>query len=77
MRKKGKWGGIWKSVRNIDKDSNGFLLVQELEEVFHDQFPTELEGKSLRNFFHRFVSVQNKTLVDYRKIKGMMNEKIM
>jgi len=76
-KKKAQWGSIWKSIRLIDKDSNGFLLNNELEEIFKEHFPYELEDKSLKHFFHKFASIQNKQLIDYRKIKAMMNEKIM
>jgi len=44
-------------VRAIDKDNNGFVLINELEEIFKDQFPYELEGKTLRNFFFRFAAI--------------------
>ena len=30
------WGGIWKTVKAIDKDSNGFVLIEELEEIFKE-----------------------------------------
>lgn len=26
-KKKANWGGIWKSVKNIDRDNNGFLSL--------------------------------------------------
>ena len=54
------WGGIWKSIKNIDKDSNGFLTTEELEETFKEHFPVELDGKSLLRFFRKYASVQNK-----------------
>ena len=34
--KKDRWGGIWKSVKTIDKDSNGFVNMDELEVIFFE-----------------------------------------
>ena len=75
--KKANWGGIWKSIKKIDKDSNGFLTIDELDEIFREWFPVELEGKSPFYYFKRFVSVQNKTLVNYKKIKESINRQIL
>ena len=75
--KKANWGGIWKSIKKIDKDSNGFLTIDELDEIFREWFPVELEGKSPYFYFKRFVSVQNKTLVNYKKIKESINRQIL
>ena len=48
-KKKTEWGNIWKTLKkDIDRDNNGFVYIEELEEVFHENFPFELEGKSLR-----------------------------
>jgi hypothetical protein len=55
--KKANWGGIWKSIKRIDKDSNGYVTIDELEEIFREQFPVELEGKSLYTFFKKFASI--------------------
>jgi hypothetical protein len=35
-KKKANWGNIWKSVKKIDKDSNGFVGSEELEELFKE-----------------------------------------
>lgn len=67
--KKANLGGIWKSIKKIDKDSNGFVTVEELEEIFKEWFPIELEGKSLYYYFRKFGSIQNKNLINYKKIK--------
>lgn len=57
LSKKANWGGIWKSVKKIDKDSNGFVTIDELEEIFREWFPVELEGYNLILFFRRFGSI--------------------
>ena len=75
--KKANWGGIWKSIKKIDKDSNGFVYIDELNEIFKEWFPVELEGKSPFYYFKKFVSVQNKSLVNYKKIKESINRQIL
>ena len=60
LKKKSNWGGIWKSVKQIDKDSNGFVGPHELEEIFKEWFPIELDGKTVFNYVKQFRSVQNK-----------------
>ena len=55
-KKKAQWGGIWKSIKKIDRDHNGYVLIEELEEIFREHFPVELDGKSLVKFFKKYSS---------------------
>ena len=57
IKKKSAWGGIWKSIKQIDKDSNGFVTAEELEEIVKEHFPVELDGKSLIRYLRKFSSV--------------------
>lgn len=57
LNKKANWGGIWKSIKQIDKDSNGFVTSAELEEIFREWFPVELDGKTLSAYFKNFKSI--------------------
>lgn len=77
VSKKANWGGIWKSIKKIDKDSNGFVTIDELEEIFREWFPVELEGKSPYYYFKKFGSIQNKYLINYKKIKDSINHAIL
>jgi hypothetical protein len=36
INKKARWGGIWRSIKTIDKDSNGYVTIDELEEIFRE-----------------------------------------
>jgi len=57
-RKKSQWGGVWKAIRqSLDRDSNGFILTNELEDLFKEFFPVELEGKSMKNWFSIYASI--------------------
>lgn len=59
---------LWKEVKKYDIDSNGFLTISELNSLFFQTYP-ELEGKSLFKIFRPFSSIQNKSIVDYKKFK--------
>lgn len=77
FNKKANWGGIWKSIKKIDKDSNGYVTIDELDEIFKEWFPVELEGKTLNRYFRKFGSIQNKNLINYKKIKAEINNQIL
>jgi len=72
------WAGIWKSIKKIDKDSNGYVTVEELDEIFREWFPLELEGKTVIRFFRsRYGSVANRNLINYKQLKADFNEKLL
>ena len=60
---------VWKSVKDYDIDKNGFIQCSELEHCFKEQWPVELEGKSLVYYFRQFASHHDKNLVNYRGVK--------
>ena len=60
---------VWRSIKDIDDEKNGFLAVNELEDCFREHFAPELEGKSLVYFFRRWSTDHDKDLVNYRRIK--------
>lgn len=66
---------LWKSVKKYDIDSNGFLTLSELNSIF-SQVYSELKGKSLFKILKPFVSIQNKSLADYKKLKEYLEKRI-
>ena len=65
--KKLNWVGIWKSIKKIDKDSNGYVTLEELDEIFREWYPLELEGKTLNRYFRqKYCSMSNKNLINYK-----------
>lgn len=73
LQKKDKWGGIWRTIKTIDKDSNGFVTPSELEEIFKEWFPLELNGKTLVNVFKKYRSETNKNFINYKLMKDYIN----
>jgi len=68
--KKLNWVGIWKSIKKIDKDSNGYVTLEELDEIFREWYPLELEGKTLNRYLRlKYGSVSNRNLINYKQLK--------
>jgi len=76
LRQKTSMVDFWKNIRKQDRDSNGFLTLSELSSTFQSFYP-KLEGKSLFKIFKPFTSIQNKQLVDYKKFKEYIEDRIM
>ena len=57
LKKKSNWGQIWKAVKKIDKDSNGFVGAEELEELFREKFPLEMDKKTIMGYLKPFRSI--------------------
>ena len=66
---------LWKNVKKYDIDSNGFLTLSELNSIF-SQVYSELKGKSLFKILRPFVSIQNKSLADYKKLKEYLEKRL-
>mmetsp|Transcript_37999 Transcript_37999/g.46420 ORF Transcript_37999/g.46420 Transcript_37999/m.46420 type:complete len:94 (-) Transcript_37999:1451-1732(-) len=64
-----KTAKVWRAIKDIDNDKNGFLGVEELELCFREQFPVALDGHSLVHFFRRWSTDHDKDMVNYRYIK--------
>ena len=73
MRNKSKWGGIWKAIKGIDKDQNGFVTSDELEVIFKEYFPLDLDRKSTAHVFKEYASPLNKVLINYKSLKDEIN----
>ena len=67
---------VWRGIKDIDVDKNGFLVIDELELCFREQFAYEMENKSCAYFFRRFSTDHDKSLVNYRNIKLRIMERI-
>ena len=65
----GNMAKVWKSIKDVDHDKNGFLQVEELDLCFREHFAPELDGKSLVYFFRRWSTDHDKDLVNYRYVK--------
>lgn len=65
------FAGIFKSIKKIDKDSNGFVTIEEIDEIFREWYPLEMEGKTLNRHFRKmYGSVSNRNLINYKQLKA-------
>lgn len=71
-----KMAKVWRSIKDIDNDKNGFLQADELEGCFREHFAPELDGKSLAYFFRRWNTDHDKEMVNYRHVKETIMAKI-
>ena len=67
---------VWRAIKDVDIDSNGFLHVDELEACFREHFSYALDGKSLVYFFRRYSTDHDKDLINYKLIKTLIVEGI-
>ena len=58
-----------KALKDLDRDQNGFLTLDELETVFKELFSVEFEGKSMVVFFRKYSLSSDQNFINYRKMK--------
>lgn len=66
---------VWKTIKKSDTQSNGFLTINELNTIFIQVYP-ELDGKSLFKILRPFCSIQNKSLINYRKLREYLENRL-
>ena len=60
---------IMRVIREIDRDNNGYVTNQELDDIFKINYEEELGSRDLKTVFKRFASLQNRILIDYKKLR--------
>lgn len=70
------WSKVWREIRTLDIDRNGFIEKHELEQLLRDQFPVELEKYSFFDYFEKYPCSYDPNLVNYLPIKNALNSKI-
>ena len=56
-------------VKQIDKDHNGYVTRNELDDIIKTNYSKELEDKNIMHILNKFGSIQNKILIDYKAFK--------
>lgn len=65
---------VWRSIKDVDDDKNGFLKVDELEACFREHFAPALEGKSMVHFCRQWSTDHDKDMINYRPLKEAIME---
>jgi Ca2+-binding EF-hand superfamily protein len=55
-----KLANVVRDIKKIDKDNNGYILINEMNKIFKSHYQKELEGKTLNKILRPFSSIQNK-----------------
>lgn len=76
IRKNNKMEEIMRTIKEIDKDHNGYVTRTELDDILKMYYPPELDEKDISLIIKRFGSIQNKILIDYKSFKKWINESI-
>jgi len=56
-------------VKELDPTKNGYVTNQELEDIFKLIYPAALQGTNLKKVFKKFASIQNKLLIDHKRLQ--------
>jgi Ca2+-binding EF-hand superfamily protein len=65
-----------RSIKQIDRDGNGYVTSTELDDILKLTFPEELTNKRLKPIFKDFASIQNRILIDYKKFRDRLLSQI-
>lgn len=72
IKENNKMVHIMKNIKEIDKDNNGYVTNQELDDIFKMHYKAELGLKDLKKIFKKFASIQNRILIDYKKCRDFI-----
>ena len=75
--KDNKLQNIMKVVKEIDSDNNGYVTNQELDDIFKLHYVEELGSRELKTIFKRFASIQNRILIDYKRLKEYLAKRVI
>lgn len=53
------------------------ISLDELDEIFNEQFPYELDKKVLHHFFRKYARHSDKNIISYERMKADLNPKIL
>lgn len=72
-----KLKSIMMTIKEIDKDHNGFVTSTELDDIMKLYYRAELSGKELLPFINKFASPQNRILIHYKSFQSYVKKKVM
>jgi Ca2+-binding EF-hand superfamily protein len=61
---------VFLKIKGIDKDNNGYVTSQELDDILRLEYGSELNARDLKGLFRQFASIQNTILIDYKKFRA-------
>ena len=76
VARKNKLVDIMRNIKEIDREHNGYVTSTELDDILKIAYPEELDDKNLKLMFRPYASIQNKILIDYKKVRDFILERI-
>lgn len=76
VMRRNRFHQIMKVIKEIDHDNNGYVTNQELDDIFKLNYEDELASRDLKPFFKKFASLQNRILIDYKKVRDHLTGKV-
>lgn len=74
--KDNKLQNIMKVIKEIDSDNNGYVTNQELDDIFKMHYAQELGSRELKTVFKKFASIQNRILIDYKRLRDYLAKRV-
>jgi len=67
---------VMKTIRSIDRDKNGYVTNQELEDILKLHYNSQLQKFDLKPLFKEFCSQSNRLLINYSSFKERIIEEL-
>lgn len=65
-----------RSIKEIDREHNGYVTSTELDDILKLNYKEELSTKNLKQMFKPYASIQNKILIDYKRFRDYILGKL-
>lgn len=69
IREENRMSKIMLMIRGIDKERNGYVTTNEMDDILKEAYPDKLASKDLKQILKGFTSIQNPILLDYTKFR--------
>ena len=67
--KNNKLAEIIRTIKEIDRQHNGFVTSTELDDILKMIYKSELADKDLKPMLKKYASIQNRILIDYKQFR--------
>ncbi len=69
---KNKLADIIRTIKEIDRQHNGFVTSTELDDILKVIYKEELKDRDLKPMLKKYASIQNRILIDYKQFRDTL-----
>ena len=69
FKESNRLGKVMLMIRGIDRDRNGYVTVNELDDILKEVYPETFGNKNLKPYLKPYASIANPILLDYSKFR--------